>query len=301
MSLAVVTNTRWTVWPLMSMPRMAAALASVSSGVSASFTPPALPRPPVFTCAFTTTVCPNRSAAARACAGVVATAPGSTGTPWAAKRSFAWYSYRSTLESPDYGSDGAAGAALVADRGRSRAGLRAGSSGLMPWGLPRGRRRLGAAVELVRPYRPRSRPVSRWPVKSVTDGGEFGHRTGSGLGILRCHVGADPVHDVLGRRARREHLRDAEFGQLRDVLVRDDPAAEHHDVVGAPVGEQLDDLLRRLAQAGVDDLDPGVAQGTRHHLDAPVVAVEARLGDHNTDPATHAILLMSTPRPQVRP
>ena len=47
-------STRWTVWPLMSMPRMSCARASASSGFSASFTPPALPRPPIFTCALTT-------------------------------------------------------------------------------------------------------------------------------------------------------------------------------------------------------------------------------------------------------
>ena len=37
------------MWPLMSMPRICLALASVSSGPLASLTPPALPRPPVFT------------------------------------------------------------------------------------------------------------------------------------------------------------------------------------------------------------------------------------------------------------
>ena len=56
MSLASVINTRCTVWPLMSSPRMAAAFSCASSGVLASFTPPALPRPPVLTWALTTTV-----------------------------------------------------------------------------------------------------------------------------------------------------------------------------------------------------------------------------------------------------
>src|SRR5919106_2626554 len=97
MSLASVTSTRRTRWPLMSMPRMAWAFSAVSSGDSASLTPPALPRPPVFTCALTTTRPPICSAAARACSTVSATTPGSTGTPCAAKSSFAWYSIRSTL------------------------------------------------------------------------------------------------------------------------------------------------------------------------------------------------------------
>ena len=59
MSLASVTSTRCTVWPLMSMPRIAAAFSRASSGVLASFTPPALPRPPVFTWALTTTAVPS--------------------------------------------------------------------------------------------------------------------------------------------------------------------------------------------------------------------------------------------------
>ena len=92
MSLASVTSTRCTVWPLMSSPRIAAAFSCASAGVLASLTPPALPRPPVLTCAFTTTVRPISAAAAAASSGVSTVRPGSTGTPCAAKRSFAWYS-----------------------------------------------------------------------------------------------------------------------------------------------------------------------------------------------------------------
>ena len=51
--------------PLMSMPRIAPATASASSAVRASFTPPALPRPPTSTCALTTT--PSAPAARNAC------------------------------------------------------------------------------------------------------------------------------------------------------------------------------------------------------------------------------------------
>ena len=43
-----------------------------------------------------------------------------------------------------------------------------------------------------------------------------------------------------------------------------------------------DDLLRRLAQAGVDDLHAGVAQRARDDLGAAIVAVEARLGDDDS-------------------
>src|SRR3954469_19969446 len=96
MSLASVTRILWTMWPLMSRPRMSPARATASSGVSASLTPPALPRPPVLTCALTTTGLPMRSATPRAASAVLMVSPGSTGTPCLAKRSFAWYSMRST-------------------------------------------------------------------------------------------------------------------------------------------------------------------------------------------------------------
>jgi hypothetical protein len=45
----------------------------------------------------------------------------------------------------------------------------------------------------------------------------------------------------------------------------------------------LDDLLRALMQAGVDDLHAGVAQGAGHHLGAAVVTIEARLRDDHPD------------------
>src|SRR3954471_8351617 len=96
MSLAWATITRRVMWPLMSSPRMSSARARALSGSSASLTPPALPRPPVFTWALTTTGALISRAIASACSGVSATPPGSTGTPCAANRSRAWYSKRST-------------------------------------------------------------------------------------------------------------------------------------------------------------------------------------------------------------
>src|SRR5205814_457196 len=50
----------------MSRPRISSALRSASPGSSASLIPPAFPRPPVSTCALTTTCPPISSAAARA-------------------------------------------------------------------------------------------------------------------------------------------------------------------------------------------------------------------------------------------
>ena len=60
MSAAGVTSTCSTVSPLICMPRILPAISRVSSAaILASFTPPALPRPPAWTCALTTTVPPN--------------------------------------------------------------------------------------------------------------------------------------------------------------------------------------------------------------------------------------------------
>ena len=49
----------------------------------------------------------------------------------------------------------------------------------------------------------------------------------------------------------------------------------------------LGDLLGRLVQAGVDDLEAGVAQGPGDDLGAPVVAVETGLGDDDSIAALH--------------
>ena len=60
---------------------LAASSLGLAGILSASLTPPALPRPPVSTCALTTTGPPISSAAARASAGVSATRPWETGMP----------------------------------------------------------------------------------------------------------------------------------------------------------------------------------------------------------------------------
>ena len=76
----------------------------------------------------------------------------------------------------------------------------------------------------------------------------------------------------------REQLDD--LGEQRHVR-----AGEHReaDRVGVLLDRGLDDLLRRLVQAGVDDLHAGVAQGPGHDLGAAVVPVEAGLGDDDAD------------------
>src|SRR3954468_3333173 len=95
MSDADSIQSRRTMCPLMSSPRMSRAFCSASAGSSASLTPPALPRPPVRTCALTTTGPPSSSAAPRASSGVVARRPSETGMPNRLKSSLPWYSLRS--------------------------------------------------------------------------------------------------------------------------------------------------------------------------------------------------------------
>ncbi len=71
MSSAGVISTFFTSRPLISIPRMARAWLSASSAFEASFTPPAFPLPPEWTCAFTTTRPPNFRAIASASSGVL--------------------------------------------------------------------------------------------------------------------------------------------------------------------------------------------------------------------------------------
>ena len=95
---ACASSTRWTVWPLMSMPRIASAvLDAPRRASSASLTPPALPRPPVLTWALTTTTPPSSRLRPPASSAVVDDDAERTGTPCLAKSSFAWYSNRSTV------------------------------------------------------------------------------------------------------------------------------------------------------------------------------------------------------------
>src|SRR5260370_22843992 len=111
--------------------------------------------------------------------------------------------------------------------------------------------------------------------------------------------------------AGAEDSRHTGFLEQVYVLFRDSATHEHQHVVNVILFEQLhdagndgvmsagenretdyrhvflqrgaDDHLRRLAQAGVDDLHAGVAQSAGNHLGAAVVAVEARLGYQDAD------------------
>src|SRR5216683_1106629 len=121
-------------------------------------------------------------------------------------------------------------------------------------------------------------------------------------------VVADEADDVLGRGPRGEQLLDPHGLERGDVLGRDDPAAENHDILCAFLAQQFQDaleevvvgpredgepdrvgvfldgrrhdLLRRLVEAGIDDLEARVAECARHDLGAAIMPVQSGLGDH---------------------
>jgi hypothetical protein len=121
----------------------------------------------------------------------------------------------------------------------------------------------------------------------------------------------DEVDDVLRGSAGEENFGDAGFFQRGDIGFGNDAADEDGDVLHAFVVEQSHELgaervvragkngeanyvdvflnggggdhFRGLAEAGVDDFHSGVAEGASDDFGAPVVAVEARLGDQNSD------------------
>src|SRR6266508_2110840 len=233
MSAVSASITLCTVWPLMSMPRMSAARACASSGPAANLTPPALPRPPTFTCALTTTRPPSRSAIARASCAVVATPPPSTGSPCRANSSRPWYSYRSTGILFAVGSRPQPSDTLQEAVWRTRKSCRAPS---LCHGGPD-----------VRPY----------PVHNGLSGG-------AGREDLR-HAEPLQLGDVgVGDDAPAE---DDDVARLPLAQQLDDPAEERHvsagehrqaDRVGVLLQGGLHDLLGRLVQPGVDDLHAGI-------------------------------------------
>src|SRR5450759_1154723 len=122
---------------------------------------------------------------------------------------------------------------------------------------------------------------------------------------------ANRIHRRGRRRPGQKDVADAEGFEPGDVLLGDDPAREHDDVLRSlflqhphDLGEadvvragenreadrvdvflngRGDDLLRGLAQAGVDDFHAGIAKRTRDDFRATVVSVQAGLGDENAD------------------
>src|SRR5438876_530909 len=123
--------------------------------------------------------------------------------------------------------------------------------------------------------------------------------------------GLEEGDDFAERRTGAEHDLDAGLLELGNVFLRNDPAARDEDVARLPFLEELhdlreqghvrpaearqadrvdvlldrglDDVLRRLPQAGVDDLHAGVAQRAGDDLGPAVVAVESRFRDQDAD------------------
>src|SRR5512135_3652030 len=76
------------------MPRISPAYCLTSSGDLATFTPPPLPRPPAWICAFTThTLPPSCCAAATASSTLKQATPRGVGTPNSRNIAFRWYSW----------------------------------------------------------------------------------------------------------------------------------------------------------------------------------------------------------------
>jgi hypothetical protein len=124
-------------------------------------------------------------------------------------------------------------------------------------------------------------------------------------------IGHDEIHRLFEGSSGAEDSGDALLFQAFDVLLRDGAAyddenvvrtlgleqrhhAGHDGIVGAAQDGEANDLdvfldggvddhLRSLSQAGVDDLHAGVAQATRNHFGSAVVAIEAGLGDQYAD------------------
>jgi len=130
-------------------------------------------------------------------------------------------------------------------------------------------------------------------------------------GSSGLHGSPDERDDVLKRGVGDEDLRHPHRLERLDVLGEDRAARHDQDVPCPPLPEQREDLgedgqvgaredaqadgihilldgcghdlLRRLVEAGVDDLHPGVPEGPRDHLHAPVVAVEPALRHEDPD------------------
>src|SRR5258707_723148 len=131
------------------------------------------------------------------------------------------------------------------------------------------------------------------------------------LNLVLSDALVDELHDVLGGGAGKEDFGDAGLLEGGDVGFGDDAADEDGDVVHAFVVEEFHELgadgvvgsgedgeaddvdvfldggggdhLGGLAQAGVDDLHAGVAQGASDYFCAAIVAIKARLSNQHAN------------------
>ena len=225
--------------PLMSMPRIRPATASASAASLASFTPPALPRPPTSTWALMTTAsAPSanaRSAAPRASAGVRATSHAGTGRPWVTRRDLASASWIFTLAPEWDGSRGSDGLAASAGSVRGSVGPRA----LVGVGI-------GTAPSYRATRPPAEHPAGRPPLVRRGRPVGFGHAPPCHPHPRGRHRAGDRGGRPIGPRGDGDRLRVARrrrrrgrHGRVRDAAPgprpRVDPARQgrpegtHHD------------------------------------------------------------------------
>src|SRR5579872_142218 len=137
MSTRCSMRMRLAISPLIFMPKIACAGPFTSSASEQNLMPPAFPRPPTNTCAFTTDGAGCSRMICTASSTDAATRPCGTGMPALAKSSFPWYSRRRIRFSPSGGATcqspptlrGGAGVGGVACGPGAVAGLRRGARG----------------------------------------------------------------------------------------------------------------------------------------------------------------------------
>jgi hypothetical protein len=125
------------------------------------------------------------------------------------------------------------------------------------------------------------------------------------------YVLPDELHDVVHRSAGLEDGGNSDFLEALNILIGDDAADQHQNVVHFVLFQQIhdtrndgivrpgeyrktDDLhiflergvnhhLRRLAQTGIDDLHASIAERASDHLGPAVVTVETGLRYQDAD------------------
>src|SRR5439155_21440008 len=152
-------------------------------------------------------------------------------------------------------------------------------------------------------------PASKSPTRPETESCAAPFRAGTASRTFARRL--KKRDDVSEGGPRSEDDLDACLLELRDILLRDDPAARNEDVARLPLlqelhdlGEEghmrpaqageadridvfldrgLDDILRGLPQARIDDLHPRVAQRPGDDLRPAIVTVQSGFGNEDAD------------------
>src|SRR5512138_1740631 len=271
------------------MPSIASACWRASSGERASFTPPPLPRPPAWICAFTAEIPPpSWRAAPSASSGVTARYPRGTATPNFRRISFAWYSWIFTRSRSS--SAPARRWRRIQPRPPWRDRQEAPGPGASLGGPRPGRLSRGPGVRSPRPRRSELRLGDR--LLHGVDGLrehrallvvqlELDHPLDAGRADHHRHPDEEPLLAVLTvevRRAREDALLVAQVAlrhrdRRRGRRVEGRPGAEERHDLAAPLARALEDRveLRLVEQLRERRAVHGRVPQERHH----VVAVAA--------------------------